>query len=212
MSDERDAIDESLRRAFAVPDLSALQVRIEAATRRAPPRATRRWIAVAAIAAAAVAVLVLASRHERVDDVEVARPDDIAARRRAGDQLVALHTKMPTLARPDDGNCLDPAPPDACRGDHPVLAQNDELELLGECGAPGGAPCTDFDVPLARVVQLRDSVGTELLVYIDRGATDPRPLLPEDSALRIFRRELGAYVLYEVTPLDAAVAIDRFAL
>lgn len=212
MSDERDAIDESLRRAFAVPDLAALQLRVDAAVRdRRPPRTP--WLAAAAIAVAAAAVLVLARGSEEPSDASPAvATDDRAARRRAGDQLVALHATSPKLPRPDDAGCLEPTPPDACTGAFPVLAPSDDFEVLGECGAPSGESCTSFDIPFARVMQLRDGVGTELLVYIDRRDADPRPLLADDGPLRIFRRELGAFVLYEVSPLDAAQAIDRFAL
>lgn len=212
-----DAIDESLRRSFAVPDLSALQQAIDDAAGRASPIAkpvARRRIAmvVAAAAAAAVLVVVIAQR-DRGAASDRSTPTELDPHRHLGNALARLHAEMPTLPRPHDVGCVENTPPDdACNGELPTLAPSDELELLGECGAPGGVECARFGVPVARLVHLRDRNGAEILVCIERRDADPRPTLADDAALRIFRRELGAFVLYEVTPLDAALAIDRFAL
>lgn len=226
MSDEPDLapIDASLRRMFVVPDLAALCAKVDVAAAEGarvaapPPRQGRsRWIAAAAIAVAATAVLVLARR----DTEEVVVPPtiapvarvDIEAREARGVLLAELYAQGPTLPRSDDDACLGTTPPpDACTGDtpQPRLAVGEVLEVLGECGAPGGPGCDRM--PGTHLVHLRDTDGAEVLVCIESRHADPQPVIPEGSELTIFRRELGAFVLYEVTPLTGPRALDRFVL
>jgi hypothetical protein len=49
-----------------------------------------------------------------------------------------------------------------------------------------------------------------VVVFIDRLAADSRPSLPGDSGLRLFRREVGTLVLYEVTPLSEPRVLELF--
>jgi hypothetical protein len=49
-----------------------------------------------------------------------------------------------------------------------------------------------------------------VVVFIDRLAADSRPTLPPESGLRLFRREVGALVLYEVTPLGEPRVLELF--
>lgn len=220
MNDDGDRIEASLRRVFAPPDLSALQARIEAAAARrseAVPVRRRPIIALGA-AAAAVAVLLLARR----DEPAAVPPTTTAAEpvapgtspkdagRAVGLRLAQLHATGPALPRPDDADCFaDPPPADACAGGVPRLEPGDDLEVLGECGAPGGPPCDRDDIPTARLVHLRHRDGAELLVCIAPRHADPQPSLPADAGLTIFRRELGAFVAYEVTPLPEPHALAR---
>jgi hypothetical protein len=52
--------------------------------------------------------------------------------------------------------------------------------------------------------------GTDVLVCVLPRELDPQPVLPVDAGLSVFRRELGGYVLYEVTPLAEPRALAHF--
>lgn len=216
MSDDDDRIEASLRRVFAPPDLSALQARLEAAAAHrdeaTPIRPRARWIAAIGTAAAAVAVLLLVRRDDPapVPPTITAEPIVPDAGRAIGLRLAQLHALGPALPRPDDADCLaDPPLAESCTGQAPRLDPGDALEVLGECGAPGGPRCDPDDVPTTRLIHLRHRDGAELLVCIEPRHVDPHPSLPADAELAIFRRELGAFVAYEVTPLPEPHALDR---
>ncbi|MBK8239360.1 MAG: hypothetical protein IPK74_27875 [Deltaproteobacteria bacterium] len=214
MTDEGDRIEDSLRRLFAPPDLASLQARVEAAAARgaviAPaPRRTRAIVAaVAAIAVAAVLALTLRPDPDPAPTTSVGGASDIG--RTIGLRLAQLHAAGPALPRPDDVNRLAELPADpSCTDAHPRLEPGDALEVLGECGAPSGPPCDRERLPCAHLVHLRDRIGAELLLCIEPRDTDPRPSLPSDADLSIFRRELGADVAYEVTPLPEPHALPQ---
>ncbi len=233
MSDERDPVDASLRRLFAPPDLGGLQAKIAAAAaaaalapvepqREASPRRRRVWgTTIAATAAAAAAALLLSTRVQHSAAVFEPAADPIVApvfgpREQAGAQLARFYVSGTALARLDDADCLGAPPiPEACDGSapEPRLAPSDALEVIGECGALGGPTCDGYDLPAARLVQLRvRPQGPRLLVCVEPRDADPRPLLPDDSGLQLFRRELGAFILYEVTPLSDSLALELFSL
>lgn len=215
MSDDGDRIEAALRRVYAPPDLSALQARIEAeAARRSAAPGRRLPIVAMGAAAAAVAVLLLARRDEPAAAPTTTAAEPVAQDpgRALGLRLAQLHADGPALPQPDDGDCLaEPPPTDACADGIPRLEPSDELEVLGECGAPGGPPCDTDDLPPVRLVHLRHRDGAELLVCIAPRHADPRPSLPADAGLAIFRREVGAFVAYEVTPLPEPHALPRLA-
>lgn len=214
MSDDGDRIEAALRRVFAPPDLSALQARLEAVAMRRSKASVRRRIAAMGAAAAAVAVLLLARGDEpaAVPPMAAAEPVAPDPGRAVGLRLAQLHADGPALPRPDDADCFaDPPPADACADGVPRLEPSDDLEVLGECGAPGGPPCDRDDIPAARLLHLRHRDGAELLVCIAPRHADPQPSLPADAGLTIFRRELGAFVAYEVTPLPEPHALARLA-
>ena len=50
--------------------------------------------------------------------------------------------------------------------------------------------------------------GREVIVFVDRAKFDSHPSLSPGSNLRLFRRELGDLVLYELSPLDHPALLD----
>jgi hypothetical protein len=89
----------------------------------------------------------------------------------------------------------------------------DLVDVIGECGARGGPSCDGYDVPATRLLHLRlRDGGTEVLVCVERQGLDPQPVLPRDAGLNLFRRQLGEFVLYEITPLAAPHVLDRFEI
>jgi hypothetical protein len=224
MSDERDPIDASLQRLFAPPDFTALQAKIDAAAAEVPRSARRRaptvLITIAALAAAAAAVLVLSTRGDRSalppePDADREAPL-ISARQHAGVQLARFYAQGPDLPRADDGSCVGPPPaPASCLGDapEPSLPAADLVDVIGECGARGGTSCAGYEIPAARLVHLRVRPdGPEVLVCVEPRELDPQPMLPADAGLSIFRRELGDFILYEITPLTEPRVLDHFFL
>jgi hypothetical protein len=223
MTDERDPIDASLRRLFAPPDLTMLHARIDAAaaerSRVVRPRHRRGvWIVVATATAAAAAAIVLSSGDRRPAphgrDADHGPPTEIAARQHAGAQLATFYAQGPDLPRPDDGSCNSPPPaPASCTDDapQPSLPTFDLVDVIGECGARGGPSCDGYDVPAARLLHLRlRDGGTEVLVCVEPQGLDPQPVLPRDAGLNLFRRQLGEFVLYEITPLAAPHVLEHF--
>lgn len=226
MTDERDPIDASLRRLFAPPDLTMLHARIDAAAaERSPvvrPRHRRgAWIVIATATAAAAAAIVLSSVDRpaapRGRDADHGQPTEIAARQHAGTQLATFYAHGPELPRADDGSCNSPPPPapPSCTDDapQPSLPTFDLVDVIGECGARGGPSCDGYDVPAARLLRLRlRDDGTEVLVCIEPQGLDPRPMLPRDAGLNLFRRQLGEFVLYEITPLATPHVLEHFEI
>lgn len=51
---------------------------------------------------------------------------------------------------------------------------------------------------------------SEILVFVDRLASDTGQSVPAESGLRLDRRELGELVLYELSRPDAPLILDRF--
>jgi hypothetical protein len=51
---------------------------------------------------------------------------------------------------------------------------------------------------------------SRIVVFIDRLEKDTQPVLPAESGLHLFRRELGQLVLYEVSPKDHPILLDWF--
>lgn len=60
------------------------------------------------------------------------------------------------------------------------------------------------------MILLAEVESRPVVVFIDRLSADGRPTLPGDSGLRLFRREIGTLVLYEVTPLSEPRVLDLF--
>ncbi|MBI4717543.1 MAG: hypothetical protein HY763_07045 [Planctomycetes bacterium] len=52
--------------------------------------------------------------------------------------------------------------------------------------------------------------GSPVMVFADSVPDDTRPSLPPGQGLRLFRREIGKVVLYEVTPLSEPRVLDLF--
>lgn len=52
--------------------------------------------------------------------------------------------------------------------------------------------------------------GTQALVFADRAERDQSYTLPADSGLHLFRKQIGALVLYELTPLNEPVLLNHF--
>lgn len=52
-----------------------------------------------------------------------------------------------------------------------------------------------------RVLELVVLPQTEVYLFVVPASADPRPALPKDSDWRLFRKDCGALVLYELTPL-----------
>ncbi len=49
-----------------------------------------------------------------------------------------------------------------------------------------------------------------VLILADARASDPRPFVDPEGPLRLYRRDLGKLVLYEITPLDEPRCLDLF--
>ncbi len=227
MSGDRDLgpVEESLRRSFAPPDLSALEAKIDAAARAAEPTpapdqlaARRRKLLLAAVAvaaAAAVFVLLIARADEGFSPREQTQVASPSPRQTFGANL-AMFVSDRQLPSPDDLSCLGARrPPDICVGPHskPWLPASSQVQVLGECGTAEGPACEPSGLLAGTGLQLRIvSTGARVFVCMDLLSRDPRPLLPEDSGLQLFRRVLGDYVMYEVTPLSEPHVLELFRL
>lgn len=236
MSDERwPEIEASLRRQFEPPSLAALERQIaeaaaateseESGTHVVPLPATRparptwrRSVGLAmAVAAAIVLVWWIGSGSPSSTTSEDTPPDEpkiaMASRLAAGEQLDAFLNAARALP-PMDADCATEPPP-SCEGteQQPQLEPDLEVRLLGECGGATGVACADHDLPAQRalLVQLEPS-GAEAIICIEPPWADPKPVLPEGSDYNIFRRQVGTYVLYEVTPLSAPQALPHFSI
>ncbi len=227
-----DPIAASLRRQFSPPPLDSVEQRVADEAERleaeaagdgavvfipqdAPPR--RSWmVAVGFFAAAALVLLLLRpwssdspgpstpSVAETLDPPVVVPP---TASQRAGHQLDGFLSRADAL--PADAECM--TPPEVCdtEAGYPHLPADAPLQQLGECGGQTEAGCEEFDLPADRALLVRLSTGEHAIVCIERPWTDPKPELPPASGYNIFRRELGDYILYEVTP-RAAPEASRF--
>ncbi len=236
-----DPIAASLRRQFSPPSLDALEQQIASEAERmarqqahpvavplapAPPERTPTWPLVLTVAlAVAAAVLLLLMRPWSPDpttatgrpvaetlDPEVVVPPTNALR--AGAQLEGFLRRGDGFAA-DETDCSLTPPPEVCGTDarYPQLLPSPSVRQLGECGGDTSTDCADFDLPADRalLVQLEPG-GNRAIVCIERPWTDPHPVLPAGSGYRIFRRELGDHVLYEITPLDEPRALDKIRL
>jgi hypothetical protein len=54
--------------------------------------------------------------------------------------------------------------------------------------------------------------GQPILIFVDRASADNQPVLPAESKLHLFRKELGPLVIYELSPLDHATVMDSLYL
>ena len=214
-------IEESLRRSFAPPDLSKLETKIDAAcasvsTPVVDELAARRrklLVTAGAVVAAALAVSIWWARRDpspEKGEVVAASP-----RQEFGANL-AMYVSDRKLPSAGDMSCVAaPKPPEGCVDDNlkPSLPATDRIEVLGECGMSGGPNCKHSSLLASAGLQLRiRPAGRQFFVCMDLLAQDPRPLLPTGSDLRLFRRELGDYVIYEVTPLSEPHALKLFML
>ncbi|MEM7156819.1 MAG: hypothetical protein AAF799_28475 [Myxococcota bacterium] len=116
----------------------------------------------------------------------------------------------------DLGDCQSVVPPPPNCSTHegaPVWSPQPEAQVVWECGGSTSLNCSDHDLPAQRlmVVRLAPS-GPDVIVCIEPPWADPKPELPLDSGYQIFRRTLGEYVLYEVTPLSEPRAFDSLSI
>lgn len=228
-----EPIEASLKEHFAPPSLDALCDRVaeiaaaedeagpppeQLSTRREPPSA---GLVLAVVAAAAAVLLVVLgpwstpstdepSAPNELGEAVVANADPPTTSELAGRQLDGFLDRDAMLPG-DDGSCAAPAPPEMCDGSSsfPQLLASSSVTQLGECGGLTGRSCSEFDLPADRalLVQLAPS-GAKAIVCIEHPWTDPHPMLPASSDYNIFRRELGDYVLYEITPLPTSTALE----
>jgi hypothetical protein len=92
----------------------------------------------------------------------------------------------------------------------PLLARTEgEVEIIGWAGY--GDRLTDLGLSGSAKEILARVNGEEVLVLID---SPPPAKPPRDGSrkLNVFERRIGDVALYEVTPLDKPVAIERFVL
>jgi hypothetical protein len=61
-------------------------------------------------------------------------------------------------------------------------------------------------------VMLGKALGEDVVVLVDRVERDREMTVPSGSGLRLFRREVGEVVFYELTPLEEPVFIGTFEL
>jgi len=224
MSDERwSEIEASLKRQFEPPSLEALEQQIadaaaddsgaEVVPLSAKAPTWRRPLGLAMAVAAAVALVWWLGSRPGPADSDPSLPKIAMASQRAGEQLDAFLAAARALP-PADVNCVAVAPPN-CEGteQQPQINPDLDVRLLGECGGTTGISCADHDLPAQRamLVQLEPS-GVEAIICIEPPWADPKPVLPEGSDYNIFRRQVGTYVLYEVTPQSAPQALELFSI
>lgn len=182
-----------------------------------------RWLVAAAFLAAAALVLLIArpwadptppnapttppqrSPIAKTQDPEEVMPPTMSER--AGHQLDGFLKRGDALATADACGPLEP--PEVCNvdaGGYPHLPEGLPVTQLGECGGTTGTSCDEFDLPADRALLVQLSTGEHAIVCIEHPWTDPEPKLPPGSRYNIFRRELGDYILYEITPLGEAEA------
>ena len=181
------------------------------------------WLVAAAFIAAAALVLLIvrpwASDPASDAPAKPPKPSPIAKTQdpqevipptmseRAGHQLDGFLNRGDTLATTDACGPLEP--PEVCNvdaGGYPHLPEGLPVTQLGECGGTTGTSCDEFDLPADRALLVQLSTGAQAIVCIEHPWTDPKPKLPPGSRYNIFRRELGDYILYEITPLGEAEA------
>lgn len=235
-----DPIAASLRRQFSPPSLERLDDHIAEAAAQyeresvdaedtvGPPGRGRspRWGLGFAVAFAAAAIVLLALRPWQTatlkDPSQAAEPSaglgPIAlaptSGQRAGLQLDRFLSQRDSLPG-DDPTCSVTVPPQNCESatEGPHLVWSPVVEQVGECGGTTGQDCSAYDLPADRalIVRLQPS-GANAIVCIERPRTDPHPELPVDSAYNIFRSKLGAFVIYEITPLPHPQATEFLRL
>jgi len=226
--DDVDPIAASLRRQFSPPALDELHERIaaEAGRRPAPPstatsRAPGRWAVAAAFAVAAALVLWILRPPPNpkpatppipavTEDPEAPVLVPPTRARRAGAELDGFLDRGDRL--PATSGAL--VAPEVCdtEAGHPQLIADAGIVLVGECGGMTQTPCAAHDLPADRAMLVRLASGEHAILCIERPWTDPRPELPEDSDYRVFRSELGDYVIYEVTPASGPEASQLLRL
>lgn len=179
----------------------------------APAEPGGRWWVAAAFVAAAALVLIIARPWAseppanapakppiaKTDDPQEVIPPTMSER--AGHQLDGFLDRGDSMAATDACGPLEP--PEVCNtdaGGYPHLPHGLAVTQLGECGGTTGTMCDEFDLPADRALLVQLSTGERAIVCIEHPWTDPKPKLPPDSRYNIFRRELGEYILYEITP------------
>lgn len=184
-------IDAALRRRFAPPEMISLPASSQAA---APRRSRRLWRPLA-VAAAAALLAAGAWAGWAVYSVSV-------------DPLVSVYrSEVAAGLRPkwvcDTDEQLAEYLQDKFGRTLVVRSTRPDVSLIGWTSCSLMSPYTA--VLLTRVG------GEPVLVLVDRAEVDTRPSLPPLSGLRLFRREVGGMVLYELSPLDHPTLLDAFA-
>lgn len=229
------AIDDSLRRAFVLPDLDALHQRIEEATEvraevfvaapSAPsrPRWSRAPVWTIAVTAAAIVLVVLLGRwrleQTRTPDPEAiarAEPESaIAGPPGVASRWIDLYRGLPPqgfedldplgIEQPDGASC-------SIDGSSALVVQPPAgLVIDSECGVR--PPCDQWGLDASRAFELTvDPQGLRVLVFVYAAIDDPRPVVPSDSRFFLHRRQLGHLVLYELSPLRRPVGLPAFEM
>lgn len=231
--DPWDAIGASLREQFEPPSLEALadevdRIAVQTATdareseeaANARPSSSAQWSRAGVLVAVAAAVVLVWWLGRAPAVVPTDEPEPHVPRIAMGSEQVAgsqLHEFLRTgqALPPVDVNCsVIEAPPD-CQADgpQPFLEEGLAVSVLGECGGLTGIDCAGYALPAQRAlhVRLQDS-GADVIVCIEPPWADPHPELPPGSDYNIFRRTIGEFILYEVTPLAEPVALDHITL
>lgn len=193
-------------------------------TKATAARSRVRLGVLAAVAAAAAIVLVLAQprapdagpvTHETEPRVAAAATTHQLAGRQLEQFLRSAAYREGRLPSEVDCAMMDEPPSAACAADlgAPVLPPSPELRVVWECGGATGIDCAAHDLPARRmlVVQLMPA-GPDVIVCIEPAGVDPAPELPAGSGYNRFRRTLGGYVLYEITPLPTPRVVDAITL
>jgi hypothetical protein len=199
------AIDSALRRRLSPPDDETLAQIVNDAVARAtaapPPVAgvigrTRLW----AVAAAIVGMIVGGWLFWQAVAPRPSNPYDQPWR---------------SVAQVYDDTVQDFAPQWVCRDDAEfarsfadqlgqplLLAQSGGVQALGLSVCNTLSPRT--------LVLLARADGQEVLVLVDRIERDRTITLPPESSLKLFRRQIGDLVLYELTPREQPAVIEHF--
>lgn len=190
-----DALVAHLRQAAAVNGRPGVAVRMQK-----PPRRRQR-LAVAAL----LALICVSGWHI----VSYLRPQPVF------DPYAGQHYRTFETVYRDE--LADGFQPDwVCESDE-IFAQTFE-QRLGQPLLLAQLPTGDSMVGLAycnslsrRTIHMLARAGhTSVLVFVDKIDFDVRPTVAAESALNLFRRQLGTLVLYELTPLPAPRFLDAF--
>lgn len=202
--DAQARVNAALRRRFHAPSAASMLAGIERAGGRpvtAAPRAFRPVPTLAAAAALAVVVLggwqVWQVFHERGSDAAT-RP----------------WRSMETVYRDEIREGFQVGW--ECKNDEEfAFTFNYKLgQPLLLTGLPAGVQSLGLDytntITRNTVYLLAKVNGREVLVFADRADADKGHALPPDSRLKLFRRQVGELVLYELTPLEKPAVIEHF--
>lgn len=199
--EEHRAIDLRIRRAYAVPAL-----RLDLAPRAdspGGPAAFRMRVPMRALAYAAVVALAVVGGWLWMNPPKfTSRPAQVST----GQVFQRLSSKG---FKPDFVCTTDTEFNAAIKerfGQGLLIAAAPNIELIGWAysGGKAGYVISDDELILMARVDGRDT-----LVFMDRKGRERRVKKDPPPGMKIFRREVGDLVLYEVTPSDQPTLLDR---